>query len=483
MSSPLRVALLSSLTLVTAACATEPDPDLLSRFEDLPPGATCAAGGVSIVSGHDVDGDGRLDADEIETRTPRCTAPAPASLTRRDELAAGAQCPAGGTAFHTGRDVDGDGALDDAEIESTAVACSADAIWDGDLTITTADLHEGSYAAVRVVTGALRVSGAGEGTLAALEAVGGDVFLSEEAAIALPSLVSVAGKLGTDGSVPTLVAPRLVLVGGDLDAGSIVELALPALERVAGIWTSDEIVAIDLPALVDIAGDLVVADNAALARVSLPALTSAGRIELHLGADATVDLGSLSGLASLAISSTDATRTELDLARLLSVSGELLLHDLAITDLSSLPNLRKAGVLRVSTNAALTAVTGLHANLEVGELDLMSNAALTSLAGLPALGTVERLKINNNDALVDLRGLDGITWAKGNVFIGNNLLLESLDGLALRRIDGELRLLRNFELTSITALDALQTLGGDLQVGFNPIPPDDLAALRTRLGR
>jgi hypothetical protein len=483
MSSPLRVALLSSLTLLSAACATEPEPDLLSRFEDLSPGATCAAGGVSIVSGHDLDGDGLLDADEIESRTPRCTALTPASLTRRDELAAGSQCPAGGTAFHTGRDVDGDGVLDDTEIESTAVACSRDAIWDGDLTVTTGDLQQGTYAAVRVVTGALRVSGAGEATLAALEAVGGDVLLSEQVEIALPSLVSVAGKLRTDGSVPTLAAPRLALVGGDLDAGSIVELALPALERVAAIWISDEIVAIDLPALVDIAGDLVVADDAALARVSLPALTSAGRIELHLDADATVDLGRLSGLASLAISSTGATRTELDLARLGNVSGELLLHDLAIADLSSLPNLRKAGILRISANAALTAVTGLHANLEVGELDLVGNGALTSLAGLPAIGTVERLKVNNNDALVDLRGLDGITWAKGNVFVGNNLVLQSLDGLALRRIDGELRLLRNFELTSITALDALQTLGGDLSVGFNPIPPDELAALRTRLGR
>lgn len=483
MSSPLRVALLSSLSLFTAACATEPDPDLLSSFEDLPPGATCAAGGVSIISGHDLDGDGALGADEIETRTPRCSAPTPALLTRRDALAAGAQCPAGGTAFHTGRDVDADGALADAEIESTAVACSADAIWEGDLTVTTADLQTGTYTAVRVVTGALRVSGAGEATLAALEAVGGDVVLSEHAEVELRSLVSVAGKLSADGSVPTLVAPRLARVGGDLYVGAVVDLSLPGLKRAASIYASSEILTIDLPALVEIPGEIAVAVDAELARASLPALTSAGRVELQLGPEATVDLGSLRGADSIAISSVAPTRTEIDLGSLGNVTGELLLFRLAITNLSILPNLRKAGVLRVSTNAALTAVTGLHASLEVAELDLMSNPALTSLAGLPALGTVERLKVNNNDALVDLRGLDGITWAKGNVFIGNNLLLESLDGLAIRRIDGELRLLRNFELTSITALDALTTLGGDLSVGFNPIPPDDLAALRTRLGR
>jgi hypothetical protein len=478
MPSPLRVALLSSLTLVTAACATEPDPDLLSRFEDLPPGATCAAGGVSIVSGHDVDGDGVLDADEIESRTPRCNAPqpAPASLTRRDELAAGSQCPAGGVAFHTGRDRDGNGVLDDAEIESTALACSEDAIWEGDLAVTTADLQAGTYAAVRVVTGELRIVGEGAGALVALEAVGGDVVLRDRAALALPSLVSIAGELATDGSVPSLVAPRLARIGGHLDTGAMTALALPALQRVAAIYGSDELVAIDLPALVAVDGELT--------RAALPALESAGSLELHLAAAATVDLGRLTAAGALTISGPEvATATTLDLGQLGYVTGELLLHRLAITDLSILPALRKAGILRVSTNAALTAVTGLHANLEVGELDLMSNPALTTLAGLPALGTVERLKVNNNDALVDLRGLEGLTWAKGNVFIGNNLLLQSLDGLALRRIDGELRLLRNFELTSITALDALQTLGGDLSVGFNPIPPDDLAALRTRLGR
>jgi hypothetical protein len=483
MASSLRVILLSSLSLFSAACASEdePSPVVLSAVEDLAPGAACAAGGVTVLTGADLDDDGVLDADEVESRTPRCAVAPPVSLTRRDELAAGAQCPAGGTAFHTGRDDDGDGTLDDAEIESTAVACSPDAIWDGDLEVTAADVEAGTYAAVRVVTGDLRLTGVTPGALGALEAVGGNLAVTDGSAIELPALVTVAGDLSA-GRAPTLVAPRLERIGGQLSA-AVVDLALPALERAAGIWLTDRILHIDLPALADVDGVIAVNERAALVRASLPGLTAAGAITLHVGADASVDLGSLSGVESLAIRAAASTRTELDLGTLYQVSGELVLHGLAITDLSSLSSLRKAGVLRVSTLAGLTSVAGLRAELELGELDIVGNQALTSLVGLPALGTLTRLAINNNDVLIDLRGLEGVTHVTGNVFVGNNLVLSSLTGLAVRRIGGELRLLRNFELVDIAALDALTTLAGGLEVGFNPIPADTLAALRARLGR
>jgi hypothetical protein len=483
MSPSLRASLLSALTVLSAACATEDDPPpaRLSAVEDLAPGTVCAAGGITILAGDDLDDDGVLDAAEIDSRTPRCAGAPPASLTRQDELVAGERCPAGGTAFHTGRDDDGDGVLDDAEIESTAVACTPDAIWDGDLEITAADVEAGTYVTLRVVTGDLRLSGVGPGALAALEAVGGNLAVTDGSALELPALVTVAGDLSA-GSAPTLVAPRLERIGGQL-SGAMVDLALPALERAAGIWLTDRILHIDLPALADVDGVIAVNERAALVRASLPGLISAGAITLHVGADASVDLASLFGADSLSIRAAASTRTELDLGTLYQVPGELVLHGLAITDLSSLATLRKAGVLRVSTLAGLTSVAGLRAELELGELDIVGNQALTSLVGLPALGTLTRLAINNNDVLTDLRGLDGVTHVTGNVFVGNNLVLSSLTGLAVRRIGGELRLLRNFELRDIAALDALTTLAGGLEVGFNPIPADALAALRARLGR
>jgi hypothetical protein len=480
MSPSLRASLLSALTVLSAACATEDDPPpaRLSAVEDLAPGTVCAAGGITILAGDDLDDDGVLDAAEIDSRTPRCAGAPPASLTRQDELVAGERCPAGGTAFHTGRDHDGDGVLDDAEIESTAVACTPDAIWSGDLTITMADVQAGTYAALRIVTGDLRVSGAGRGSLAALESVGGDVLV-DDASIQLPVLRTVAGDLAA-GSAPTLAAPRLERIGGHLSS-AVVELALPALERADGISFSDDVRRIDLPVLTEVRGAIEV--SAALTHAALPALTSAGSVDLVVSEDASVDLGSLVDAGALAIRGGAVTRTALDLGQLYQVHGELLLHGLAITDLSSLPRLRKVGVLRISANAALTGVAGLRAELEIGELDIVGNPALTSLAGLPALGTLARLSVNNNDALVDLRGLDGITHVTGNVFVGNNAILPSLTGLAVRRIGGELRLLRNLELRDIAALAALTSLGGELQVGFNPIAADELAALRTRLGR
>jgi hypothetical protein len=110
-------------------------PTLLYDLTTLEPGdASCATGGLQLRLGADVDGDGALDDDEVEAALTRTVCNGPVG----DEGAAGpagapalvapvtvpsGACPAGGAAFAVGVDVDGDGVLDAAEIDDTLVLC------------------------------------------------------------------------------------------------------------------------------------------------------------------------------------------------------------------------------------------------------------------------------------------------------------------------------------------------------------------------
>lgn len=114
----------------------------LLRVEEVAAGDRCPAGGSAIHAGVDDDGDGVLDDDEVAQTAYACDGADGAdgtegsagddgdagrdgasALIRLDDEAPGAACDAGGTAVHAGVDDDGDGVLDDAEIDETAYVC------------------------------------------------------------------------------------------------------------------------------------------------------------------------------------------------------------------------------------------------------------------------------------------------------------------------------------------------------------------------
>lgn len=88
-----------------------------------PPGANCPNGGVAISTGHDDNGNGVLDADEVSATTYACTAPN--ELVRIVDEPPGVNCAAGGQALESGADADGDGVLEDSEVTSTSYVCAA----------------------------------------------------------------------------------------------------------------------------------------------------------------------------------------------------------------------------------------------------------------------------------------------------------------------------------------------------------------------
>ncbi len=91
--------------------------------------ARCPHGGTRIEAGLDDDGDGTLDANEVDSTSYACSGAAgasgPGTVSRLTALAVGdARCPGGGSLLELGSDDDGDGALDPGELDSTASLCN-----------------------------------------------------------------------------------------------------------------------------------------------------------------------------------------------------------------------------------------------------------------------------------------------------------------------------------------------------------------------
>lgn len=106
----------------------------LIRLDVEPRGEVCPTGGVWVLVGLDVNRDDLLSDDEVTDREVIChglRGPAgngegggPGVLIRLTELDPGAACAAGGTRIEAGPDLDGDGSLDDDEVDQSATLCN-----------------------------------------------------------------------------------------------------------------------------------------------------------------------------------------------------------------------------------------------------------------------------------------------------------------------------------------------------------------------
>jgi hypothetical protein len=113
-----RLASLVGIGLLAAACGSGDKNRVLSRIEAA--GDRCPNAGIVVVSGADDDGDGALDEGEIESTDLICDND---TLTRLDAIAPGDVCQTGGTAVHLGLDDNNNGQLEDGEIDSTQTVC------------------------------------------------------------------------------------------------------------------------------------------------------------------------------------------------------------------------------------------------------------------------------------------------------------------------------------------------------------------------
>lgn len=109
----------------------------LTETVDVPPGSTCPAGGVKVSYGLDENGNGELDDAEVEGSEIICNgesgsdgsdgqdgADGANALTDTENIAPGTTCPTGGIEVFYGTDDDGDGVLDTSERDGSSIVCN-----------------------------------------------------------------------------------------------------------------------------------------------------------------------------------------------------------------------------------------------------------------------------------------------------------------------------------------------------------------------
>jgi hypothetical protein len=409
--------------LTLPACGGGDDAPLLTAQAAEPAGDHCARGGQALRIGHDDDGDGTLDDAEVEDTRYVCDVAHPL-LVRSDAEPAGEHCASGGTAVRSGIDDDGDGQLADAEIDATTYVCGRTEIWDGDFAdwsdpVKVAQLHE-----ARVVTGSLTI--------------------------------------GTDLAVEL---PQLEVVGGTLSiVGTGIEpVELPALRQVGALLTNEHLIA---PLLADVAGDLGYSGNDEKG-FRLPGLTRiGGNLEastadgaLVLGAletiGGTLHLGAIPGLVALHadalasvggdVSAVFTHLVRLELPALARVGGDIRLDSNNDAEAVLLPALTEVvGIIDISTMPKVSTV----------DLGHLARFPRLLLSFLPLLHTLDLSRLDGGRVVVDHVGLAELELP---VFgDGSDLQVSDcplLRALTLPQVDrvSTMYILRNPRLESLTA--------------------------------
>ena len=118
--------ILMSLTLCSltalGACGDNAKANSLVITTGEPAGPNCPGGGTRIDVGVDGNGDGALDASEINNTSFACNGNGTSSLVTTSEELAGANCPFGGTKIETGLDTNANGTLEPAEVNAAATS-------------------------------------------------------------------------------------------------------------------------------------------------------------------------------------------------------------------------------------------------------------------------------------------------------------------------------------------------------------------------
>ncbi len=119
------------------ACGSGSDPVNLVDVTAVDPGVDCSNGGIQVDSGADDNGNGMLDEGEVDGTDLVCNSVADA-LSRTTTLFAGNEnCSDGGTMIELGYDngegggTAADGTLDDGEVDSTYYSCAANQLLGG----------------------------------------------------------------------------------------------------------------------------------------------------------------------------------------------------------------------------------------------------------------------------------------------------------------------------------------------------------------
>ncbi len=363
------------------------------------------------------------------------------SLVRVDPEPPGANCPEGGVAVQTGRDDNKNGVIDDSEIDATSYVCG------GARPLTCEDRHS--------ISGVVTVFESAD--FAQLDGIGcidGDLV--------------IAGV--DDADLPPLSLE--VVTGGITVAGN------PALTSLAGIAT-----------ITAIGGIYAVQGNNALADISaLGKLQGVSSIIIS-GNDSLTDLAGLESWIdithNLTITNNASLRDLHGLENLTSTTDGIYLRgNRSLVSLAALDHLRSAGIMDISGNAALPAIS--LASLQKVNVTLIANSndklatvllpSLTTTSGIqlhndplltsasfPSL-VVANLFLMQSDPVLKTVSAPHFTAATGPMELSTLPALTTIDLTALTTIGGSLALTGLTTLGSLSGFSALGGISGDLTV-------------------
>ncbi|OJH40803.1 hypothetical protein BON30_07645 [Cystobacter ferrugineus] len=335
----------------------------------------CAHGGARVRSGLDANGDGVLDDAEVQHTTVICH-PAPPeqeeldARVRLEPIPAGEACAEGGTAVLSGLDANHNGTLDDAEVQQRDVICRE-----------------------RLLTRLSPAGGACPGQGVAID-FGRD--LDADGALSQGEIVATQVECSD-----VLSGTFTVRTAQELAALAPIRVIIGSLR-----FTALPLETVSLPGLEVITGDLTLTDHRMMKSFSLPALVSVG------------------------------------------------------------------GFLRMSYNALLAQVDFAKLQRVEQELMLYDNPLLETVAGWPELDSVGALSLGHNSSLVDLRGFTKLRAVRGNVLVYSNDALADFSlhltrvGAVMVRSNPSLRTM-SLKVPDDSGSSSLSFVGGALVEG-NP---------------
>lgn len=437
------------------------EPALLTRRDPEPAGANCPHGGTAVRAGLDRNGNGALDDTEVDRIEYICNAAA-AVLVRQDVLPPGPSCPSGGTAVQVGVDDNGNGRLEDAEIDRTTTLCGSSELWSGDFTTASWSdpVQVAALQGARVVVGSLAIAGAAAVALPHLEVVTGNLAIAAGGGVSLPALATVGGDLTVLGGTTALSAGHLASVFGGIDVEPEhgFALALPALEAIGRDLRSASatLSGIELPHLQRLGGNLELGQDVACGTRNF------GRTDLG-------DTGQMTALTTVSLPKVDA------------VGGCVVVVEapaLATLDLGSAHHV--GGPFEVFQAPALTAMSlrSLESIDSTGELPFPFQVTNTGLVvlDLPMLTRVNgALVMFSNERLeaVQLPLLESTTfvdihvtglWVEGNPVL-TRLSAPKVSVLGTLELDGPSApsaLPWQLEFTNLASVDTFAIRGGSL---------------------
>ena len=442
-------------------CATTV-PFILMTAQPVAPRATCPRGGMVTRVGHDANGNGLLDDEEVAREVEVCNEPVPVVSRVRRLPDTSSTCVRGGSVVQAGLDLDLDGFLDLPEASATAYACDVEP---AHLRVQHSQVEPGGWHC------------AARGTrVDAFEDLDGDT-LPDPGGYTTTFYLCEATRTYDGDYVVTSDMDLVALEGvdrlrGDLriQAPSRAEVILPTLAIIDGslvVRGNSSLKWLDLGMLRFIGGDAELRDNAQLEEMALGDESQPLRVAGSLIVEKNPKLFSLKSLIAvvpthnITVRANDTLESPGLMPHVVTLTGSLTLQDNPLLTGTPFINLAQVhGDLRLVNNAMIAGPFGLEQLQSVdGALELRDNPQLETLAPLGRLVSVGALELLNNLRLPDTSGLISLTRA-GHIHVQNNAALVSVGDMPLlTSVDEEFFVRVNASLQRVQGLPLFRTAG------------------------